>query len=109
MVGLEIYDAEFLGFERIKMMDYYCDDTFNFEYKAINCSYNKLKSIPEKIFRLEYLNFTNNDVGGDVVLHMYPNLKYLMASSNKIKTISNLQDNLEYLDLLNNFIDELFF
>lgn len=154
VVGLEIYNVEFLGFEWVKMMDYDCDDMFNFGYKAVNCercqltklpkfktietfnkmthfncsnnriknikklmysnkliwlncSYNRLEFIPKKIFSLEYLDFSDNYVNGNVDFSMYPNLKYLMASSNQIKSISNLPNNLKYLDLSNNPIGGL--
>ena len=73
----------------------------------LNCENNKLKSIPKKIFSLEYFDFSDNNVGGDVDFLMYPNLKYLMASSKQIKLVSNLPDNLEYLDLSNNPIEGL--
>ena len=73
----------------------------------LNCSNNKLESIPKKIFSLKYFDFSNNCVNGSLDFAMYPNLKYLMASSNKIKSVINLSDNLEYLDLSNNPIEEL--
>ena len=73
----------------------------------LNCSYNKLNSIPKKIFLLEYFDFSDNQVNDNVDFLMYPNLKYLMASSNQIKSVSNLPDNLKYLDLSNNPITEL--
>lgn len=73
----------------------------------LNCSNNKLTFIPEKIFSLEYFDFSNNYVGEDVNFSLYPNLKYLMASSNKIKYVFDLPTNLKYLDLSNNPIKEL--
>lgn len=73
----------------------------------LNCSYNKLITIPNKMFVLEYFDFSNNNVMGNIDFTLYPNLKYVMASSNQITTVNNLSDKLEYLDLSNNPISEL--
>lgn len=68
----------------------------------LDCSYNQIKTIPEKMFSLEYFDFSNNYVNEEVDFINYPKLKYLLASSNQIKKISNLQNELVYLDLSNN-------
>lgn len=55
---------------------------YNYNLIWLDCSYNKIKSIPKKIFSLEYFDFSNNLVKGDIDFISYPNLKYLLASGN---------------------------
>lgn len=79
----------------------------NYNLIWLNCSYNELKSIPKKMFSLEYWDFSNNKVEDNIDFINCPNLKYLLASGNKIKSVSNLSHNLEYLDLSDNPLEEL--
>ena len=47
VVGLEIYNVEFLGFEWTKMNDSDCVNMFNFGYKAVNCERCQLTKLPK--------------------------------------------------------------
>lgn len=71
----------------------------------LDCSYNLIYCIPDKMKSLEYFDFSNNNITGIVDLINYPKLKYLLASSNRIKQISNYPEHLVYLDLSNNPIN----
>ena len=73
----------------------------------LDCSYNLIKSIPNKMYSLEYLDLSNNQVEGDLDFLNYPELKYLMLSSNNINNVLNLGNKLIYLDLSNNPIKNL--
>ena len=73
----------------------------------IDCSYNNLDKIPNKMKSLEYFDFSNNFVGDELDFVNYPKLKYLLASSNKNKKVFNYPEELVYLDLSNNPIDSL--
>jgi hypothetical protein len=68
----------------------------------LDCSCNKIKDIPYKMKSLEYFDFSNNYVAGELDFIDYPKLKYLLASSNSINKILNYPEELVYLDLSNN-------
>ena len=71
----------------------------------LDCSNNLIQVIPHKMNSLEYFDFSNNYVVGELDFINYPSLKYLLASSNKINKISNYPEELVYLDLSNNPIE----
>lgn len=71
----------------------------------LDCSYNQLEKIPQKMKSIEYFDFSNNKIKGEIDFANYPKLKYLMASSNKINKISFFPEELIYLDLSNNPIE----
>ena len=80
---------------------------YNYNIIWLNCSYNDIITIPTRMFSLEYLDFSNNQVQKNVDFIGYPNLKYLICSSNKIKSISNLPSGLIYLDISDNQLNIL--
>ena len=80
---------------------------YNYNLLWLNCSYNHLISIPQKMYSLEYFDFSINFVKDYIDFYLYPNLKYLLCSNNYIKSISNLHEKLIYLDISNNPFEEI--
>lgn len=107
VLGFEIYNMEFLGFEWTKMNDFDCVNMFNFGYKAINCERCQLTKLPkfksiEEFKKMTHLDCSNNKIKNIKKLIYSNKLIWLNCENNKLKSIPKKIFSLEYFDFSNN-------